>query len=78
MQVKLASTIGVECVRLATVMDGGICPSCFEGFSEAVPPVEERPSSLDYDCEICCRPMVLIIDEDGRVEARSLDDGMAP
>ncbi len=35
------------------------CPSCFEVFSVVAPPPEELPASLDYDCEICCRPMVI-------------------
>jgi hypothetical protein len=54
------------------------CPSCFEVFSVAVPPASERPASLDYDCEVCCRPMVLLVNEEGGVEARSVDDGMMP
>lgn len=55
-----------------------ICPSCFETFQVAVPPLAECPAVLDYDCEVCCRPLLLLVDEDGEVEARSLDDGMAP
>lgn len=35
------------------------CPSCFEFFEVVVPPPEEQPCELDYDCEICCHPMVL-------------------
>lgn len=53
------------------------CPACFEAFEVAAPPLEELPADLDYDCEICCRPMVIAIwEEDGEVvaEARSLDD----
>ena len=53
------------------------CPSCFEGFEVAAPALEELPAELDYDCEICCRPMVIAVSEEaGEVwaEARSLDD----
>lgn len=35
------------------------CPSCFEIFHVAVPSKAEVPCDLDYDCEICCRPMVI-------------------
>ena len=35
------------------------CPSCFEVFSVAAPESMECPSSVDYDCEVCCRPMVI-------------------
>lgn len=50
-------------------MQGVSCPSCGEEFEVAVPPLEECPARLDYDCEVCCRPMVIVIDEDGRAEA---------
>jgi hypothetical protein len=53
------------------------CPSCFEQFEVAAPPPEELPAELDYDCEICCRPMVIRIDHDEgdvRAEARSIDE----
>jgi hypothetical protein len=41
------------------------CPSCFQSFEVAAPPSEELPAELDYDCEICCRPMMIFIDGDG-------------
>ena len=53
------------------------CPSCFARFEIAVPPPEERPAELDYDCEVCCRPMVIFVDgEDGdlEAEARGIND----
>jgi hypothetical protein len=53
------------------------CPSCFEQFEIAAPPLEELPAELDYDCEVCCRPMVIVIngDEDGVfAEARGLNE----
>ena len=40
------------------------CPSCGERFEIAAPPAEELPAELDYDCEICCRPMVIRVEED--------------
>lgn len=49
------------------------CPSCFEIFEVTLPPAEECPCEVDYDCEVCCRPM-LISFSDGFAEARSLDD----
>ena len=36
------------------------CPTCFEVFEVAVPPLEELPTEVDYDCEVCCRPMVIV------------------
>ena len=59
--------------RFATVT----CPSCLQSFEVAVPPAGELPAELDYDCEICCRPMVILIETDGdgvRAEARGIND----
>ena len=54
------------------------CPSCFESFSIVLPPAEELPTQLDYDCEVCCRPMMIYVevDEEGEAyaEARGLDE----
>lgn len=53
------------------------CPSCGELFSVPVPPLSECPTQLDYDCEVCCRPMVIVIDEDGGAQALSNDDSFS-
>jgi len=54
------------------------CPSCFETFEVALPGAGELPAEVDYDCEICCRPLIISFweDEDGEVwaEGRSLGD----
>lgn len=53
------------------------CPSCFERFEIAVPGPGELPTTLDYDCEVCCRPMMVDIwSEDDQVfaEASGLGD----
>jgi hypothetical protein len=53
------------------------CPTCFEVFDVPEPPVSEVPCTVDYDCEICCRPMLVDFwEEDGEVvgEARGLAD----
>ena len=53
------------------------CPSCFERFEIAAPGLGELPTTLDYDCEVCCRPMeVEVWSEGGLVtaEARGLGD----
>lgn len=42
-----------------------MCPTCGECFEVAMPPVEELPAEMDYDCEVCCRPLVLVFDEHG-------------
>lgn len=28
------------------------------------PPIDEVPCEVDYDCEICCRPMLIRFDAD--------------
>jgi hypothetical protein len=53
------------------------CPTCFEVFEIAVPAADELPAELDYDCEVCCRPMMIAVaEESGEVyaDARGLDD----
>lgn len=40
------------------------CPTCFEYFYVHAPSLEECPCDLDYDCEICCRPMILHFEAD--------------
>ena len=50
------------------------CPTCFEVFEVAVPHPDEMPTEFDYDCEVCCRPMVIAFNEPGYAEARGLGD----
>jgi len=54
------------------------CPSCCQSFTVAGPAAEECPAEWDYDCEICCRPMIIAfgLDPDGEVvgEARGLGE----
>jgi hypothetical protein len=40
------------------------CPTCFETFEVAIPPADETPCEVDYDCEVCCRPMMIVFEED--------------
>ncbi len=57
------------------------CPSCFEQFEVAAPPSEELPVELDYDCEVCCRPMVIRLEEDEgnlHADARGISDCPPP
>jgi len=49
------------------------CPTCFEVFEVAVPHPDEMPTEVDYDCEVCCRPMTIVFTEDD-VYARGLAD----
>ncbi len=47
-----------------------ICPSCFQEFEVPCPHSTEVPCDVDYDCEVCCRPMrILFEDEDGEMRA---------
>ena len=41
------------------------CPTCFETFEVVMPPPEELPAEMDYDCEICCRPMTIVFTREG-------------
>ena len=53
------------------------CPTCFETFRIPLPGLSEVPCELDYDCEICCRPMVInVTEDDGErfAEARGIHD----
>jgi len=50
------------------------CPTCFEVFQVAAPSSDECPCEVDYDCEICCRPMVIVFEDDGSAWARGLGD----
>jgi hypothetical protein len=46
------------------------CPSCYQVFSAPCPHFDELPSDVDYDCEICCRPLRIYFDHsDGDVQA---------
>ncbi|HUF61611.1 MAG TPA: CPXCG motif-containing cysteine-rich protein [Verrucomicrobiales bacterium] len=36
------------------------CPVCGEVFVVLAPPEEETPADVDYDCEVCCRPMRIL------------------
>lgn len=51
------------------------CPSCFEWFSFTLQH-EEVPDGgveMDYDCEVCCRPMRVIVSSD-EAYAIGMDD----
>jgi hypothetical protein len=53
------------------------CPTCFEEFDVHPPGLHEVPAEWDYDCEVCCRPMMIQFEEeDGEVVgyARGLAD----
>lgn len=48
------------------------CPSCCESFGIALPPPEEVPSEVDYDCEVCCHPLVVrFFLEEGEITAHA-------
>ena len=49
------------------------CPTCFEVFEVAMPHPDEMPAEVDYDCEVCCRPMIIVFTEDD-VYAKGLGD----
>ena len=49
------------------------CPTCFEVFEVALPHPDEMPAEVDYDCEVCCRPMAIVFTSE-EVYARGLAD----
>lgn len=49
------------------------CPTCFEVFEVAIPHPDEMPTEVDYDCEICCRPMIIVFTEN-EVYAKGLGE----
>jgi len=51
------------------------CPSCFEYFSFTMQQDEISIASveMDYDCEVCCRPMRVIVSND-EAYAIGMDD----
>lgn len=49
------------------------CPSCFEWFSFVIPQVDGAAVEMDYDCEVCCRPMRVIVSAD-EAYAIGMDD----
>jgi hypothetical protein len=50
------------------------CPTCFESFEIAIPPESEMPTEYDYDCEVCCRPMLIILNSPDDIYAQGLSD----
>ncbi len=42
-----------------------MCPSCGETFEVVGPSLHEMPTEWDYDCEVCCRPMIIVFEESG-------------
>lgn len=50
-----------------------VCPSCFETFEVPLPPPGETEGEIDYDCEVCCHPMVIAFEETptGEIAARA-------
>ena len=56
----LADCRYIQVMELAEVT----CPTCFEVFEVAVPHPDEMPTEVDYDCEVCCRPMLIVFTEE--------------
>lgn len=45
------------------------CPFCFEQIEVDLDPSEASSQQFVYDCEVCCRPMMISLqyDEDGEL-----------
>ena len=50
------------------------CPTCGEWFAVAEPAAAELPCRVDYDCEICCRPMVVVFEGGGQAWASGIGE----
>ena len=52
------------------------CPHCAEAFSVSLDQTDGREQDLVYDCEICCRPIVIhaVWNDGWRVTARAESD----
>jgi hypothetical protein len=62
-----------RCYPVAMELAEVTCPTCFEVFEVAVPHPDEMPAEVDYDCEICCRPMMIVFTEN-EVYAKGLGE----
>lgn len=62
--------VKIEAMKLLSVQ----CPTCFECFEVVSPPAAECPTEVDYDCEVCCRPMLICFDGEG-AWAKGLGEG---
>lgn len=49
------------------------CPACFVSFEVQPPPLNEVPAEWDYDCEVCCNPIMIRFsaDEDEEILAEA-------
>ena len=50
------------------------CPTCFEYFEVSEIAPEDHGSRMDYDCEVCCRPLILVVEADGSLYSEGLDE----
>lgn len=50
------------------------CPTCFEDFEVSEVAPEDYGSQIDYDCEVCCRPLVIVIGEDGTLFSQGMNE----
>ncbi|MDE0860448.1 MAG: CPXCG motif-containing cysteine-rich protein [Akkermansiaceae bacterium] len=50
------------------------CPTCHEWFEVSEVAPEDYGSRMDYDCEICCRPLILVVETDGSLFAEGLEE----
>jgi hypothetical protein len=66
---RAAITATFSAMELAEVT----CPTCFEVFEVAMPHPDEMPAEVDYDCEVCCRPKLIVFTEN-EVYAKGLGD----
>jgi len=55
-----------------------VCPSCFEPFEVTAPDIGDSifPIEFDYDCEICCRPMMIVFDSLNETEVSATARGL--
>ena len=59
----MGTSLASELILAGSHMDAhtsiAYCPTCFEAIDIPVPPPTEVPIEVDYDCHVCCNPMVV-------------------
>jgi len=53
------------------------CPSCHVAFEIPLPDPTETPCEVDYDCEVCCHPMMVSFTADEEATVMAMAHGLA-
>lgn len=56
-----------------TTLSAQSCPYCGERISLVVEASEETQEYIE-DCEVCCRPLIVVVDQEGGVSLKRDDE----